>query len=318
MKRIRPRALGPIDYSREAFVRDLWALEGLTSYYEHLLLVRSGLEEPRHAFEAWAKDVKAHRETPGRNVQSLEDASFDAWIRFYRPDENSPNVSESYYRRGALVALALDLSIRRDSGGRRSLDDVVLALWRRWGSKGRPYPEGAWEAEAAKAGGPAVRGFFDRYVRGVETPAFESLFPAAGLLFCEKAEREEGEAAESPGIPIRADFGWRTKAEGGRLVVAEVFDGGAAAAAGVSASDELVALDGVRVDEERLRRVARELSPGREVELHLFRLGRLLAVPLALGSRRAFTYEVVPDASAGERERALYRSWLGADFPLAR
>lgn len=315
VKRIRPRGLGPFDYARETFLRDLWALEGLTSYYEHLLLVRAGLEEPRHAFEAWAKDVKAHRDTPGRLVQSVEDASFDAWIRFYRPDENSPNVSESYYRRGALVALALDLSIRRDSKGRRSLDDVLLALWRRWGSKGKPYPDGAWEAEAAKAGGPAVHDFFDRYVRGVETPPFESLFPSVGLLFREKAEEEEGEATEAGLIPVRADFGWKTKAEGGRLVVAEVHDGGAAAAAGISAADELVALDGARVDEERLRRVARDVPPGRAVSVHVFRLGRLLELSLVLGSRRAFSYEIVPDVSAGEPEKALFRSWLGAAFP---
>ena len=315
VKRIRPRGLGPFDYARETFLRDLWALEGLTSYYEHLLLLRAGLEEPRHAFEAWAKDVKAHRDTPGRRVQSLEDASFDAWIRFYRPDENSPNVSESYYRRGGLVALALDLSLRRDSNGKRSLDDVVLALWRRWGSKGRPYPDGAWEDEAVKAGGPGVREFFDRHVRGVETPPFEELFAAAGLLFREKAEREEGENVEAGAIPLRADFGWKVKSEAGRLVVVEVHDGGAAAAAGVSASDELVALDGTRVDEERLKRIARELPPGQGVSLHLFRLGRLLTLPLVLGSRRAFSYEIVPDASAGAREKALCRSWLGSELP---
>lgn len=316
VKRIRPRGLGPFDYARETYLRDLWALEGLTSYYEHLLLVRAGLEEPKHAFEAWAKDVKAHRDTPGRRVQSLEDASFDAWIRFYRPDENSPNVSESYYRRGGLVALALDLSLRRDSNGKRSLDDVVLALWRRWGSKGSPYPDGAWEAEAARVGGPAVHDFFDRYVRGVETPAFEALFPAAGLLLRERAERGEGENVEAGAIPVRADFGWKTRSEGGRIVVAEVHDGGAAAAAGVSAADELVALDGRRTDEQHLDRVARELLPGQEVRLHLFRLGRLVEVPLVLGSRRAFSYEIVPDASAGARERAFCRSWLGREIPV--
>jgi len=94
-----------------------------------------------------------------------------------------------------------------------------------------------------------------------------------------------------------------------------VHDGGAAAAAGVSASDELVALDGTRVDEERLKRIARELPPGQGVSLHLFRLGRLLTLPLVLGSRRAFSYEIVPDASAGAREKALCRSWLGSELP---
>lgn len=313
VKRIRPRELGPFDYARETYLRDLWALEGLTSYYEHLLLLRAGLAKPKHAFEAWAKDIRAHRETPGRLRQSLEQASFDAWIRFYRPDENSPNVSESYYRRGALVALALDLVLRQETAGRRSLDDVVLGLWRRWGSRGRPYPEGAWENEAMKVGGPQLREFFDRYVRGVETPAFEELLRAAGLLLRDKPERGEGEE-EGPGVaPARADFGWKTKIEGGRVVVTEVYEGGAAAKAGVSARDELVAIGGVRADEERVKGIARDVPPGRALTLHLFRLGRLLSVTVEPGSRHSVASEIVPDPSAGEGERTLLRAWIGAE-----
>ena len=315
VKRIRPEGLGPFDYSRETYVSDLWALEGVTSYYEHVLLVRAGLEEPRHAFEAWAKDVKEHRDTPGHRVQSVEEASFDAWIRFYRPDENSPNVSESYYRRGALVGLALDLTIRAATEGRRSLDDVVLGLWRRWGSRGKPYPGGAWEAAAVEAGGADVKIFFDRYVRGVETPRFEELFPAAGLLFREKPEKEEGNGDEAVGVSERADFGWRTKLEGGRLLVAEVYEGRAAWAAGVSANDELVAIDGVRVGEDQLKRIGRDLPPGTVVPLYVFRLGRLKELPLILGARRASAYEVVPDPEAGTGAKALFRGWLGRAFP---
>lgn len=314
VKRIRPRTLGPFDYARETYLRDLWALEGVTSYYEHLLLVRAGLEEPKHAFEAWAKDLREHLESPGRRVQSAEEASFDAWVRLYRPDENSPNVSESYYRRGALLGLALDLTLRRETRGRRSLDDVVLALWRRWGARDRPYPDGAWEAEATRAGGGVVTAFFDRFVRGVETPPFEELLPAMGLLLREKREEpEEGKAAGD----TRSDLGWKTKAEGGRLVVAEVREGGAAWSCGVSASDEIVAVDGVRADEEQLKRVAREGPPGREVRLHVFRLGRLVELPLVLGARRSGPLEIVPDPAAGEAARSLFTSWMKAAFPTA-
>ena len=317
VKRIRPAGLGPFDYARETYVRDLWALEGVTSYYERLLLVRAGLEEPKHAFEAWARDVKDHRETPGRLVQSVEEASFDAWIRFYRPDENSPNVSESYYRRGALVGLALDLAIRSESDGRRSLDDVLLSLWRRWGSRGKPYPEGAWEAAAVEAGGPGMTALFDRWVRGVESPPFEELLRRLGLVLREKPEHDEGNGGEPAGVGERGDFGWKTKTDGGRLLVSEVYDGRAACAAGVSAGDEVVALDGVRADEEQLKRFARDVSPGRAVRLHLFRLGRLVEVPLVLGARRAVGLEIVPDPAAGAREKSLLAGWLGAPVPAS-
>lgn len=316
VKRIRPAGLGPFDYARETYLRDLWALEGVTSYYEHLLLVRSGLEEPKHAFEAWAKELKEHRETPGRRVQSVEEASFDAWIRFYRPDENSPNVSESYYRRGALVGLALDLAIRGETAGRRSLDDVVLALWRRWGSRGKPYPEGAWEVAAVEAGGPGVTPLFDRWVRGVESPPFEELLPRLGLVLRAKPEREEGDGGEPAGVCEASDFGFKAKSEAGKLVVSEVYEGRAAYGAGISAGDEIVALDGVRADEVQLKRVARDFPPGRTVRLHVFRLGRLVEVPVVLGSRTAAALEIIPDPGAGKPERAAFTDWLRAPYPL--
>ena len=315
VKRIRPARLGPFDYGRESYVRDLWALEGITSYYEHLLLVRAGLEEPKHAFAAWAKDLKEHQETPGRLVQSAEEASFDTWIRFYRPDENSPNVSESYYRRGALVGLGLDLAIRGETGARRSLDDVVLSLWRRWGSRGKPYPEGAWEAAAVEAGGDGVRSLFDRWVRGVESPPFEKLLPRVGLLLRERPE--EGRDGAAGDVADVADLGWKTKSDTGRVVVSEVYEGRAAYAAGVSAGDELVAVDGVRADDEQMKRVVRDFPPGRRVLLHVFRLGRLVEVPVVLGARRPVTGEIAPDPAAGEREKEQFARWLGAPFPAS-
>ena len=310
VKRIRPEPLGPFDYTAETYTHDLWAMEGITSYYEELLLVRAGRIEPKHLFEEMGKRLQAHRETPGARVQSVEAASFDAWIRHYRPDENSPNVAESYYRRGSLVGWALDLTIREASGGRRSLDDVMRGLWRRFGAKGRPYPAGEIERLAASAAGRSLARFFDRYVRGVETPPFERLFPAFGLTHRERPEKDSD--GETPArVPRRADFGWKTKEEAGRLSVAEVYAGRPAYEAGISAGDELVAVSGVRAEADQLKRIERDAAPGTSVDVALFRRKRLLAVSLVLGARRAFTYEIVPAEGAGAAAKRMCRGWLG-------
>jgi len=309
VKRIRPEPLGPFDYTAEAYTHDLWAMEGLTSYYEELLLVRAGLIEPRHLFEEMGKRLKAHRETPGARVQSVEAASFDAWIRHYRPDENSPNVAESYYRRGSLVGWSLDLTIRQATRGRRSLDDVMRGLWRRYGAMDRPYPAGEIERLASAAAGRSLARFFDRFVRGVETPPIERLFPAFGLAHREKPEKEDGETPTR--VPRRADFGWKTKEEAGRLAVAEVYAGRPAYEAGIAAGDELVAVSGVKADAEELKRIERDAAPGARVEVAFFRRKRLQTIPLVLGARRAFTYEILPAEGAGAAARRLYRGWLG-------
>ncbi len=313
VKRIHPAPLGPFDYTKEAYTRDLWAMEGITSYYEGLLLVRAGVTTPEAFFEEMAKRLKAHHDTPGARVQSAEAASFDAWIRHYRPDENSPNVAESYYRRGSLVGWALDLAIRRSSGGRRSLDDVMRRLWRRWGAKARPYPAGEIERLASVVAGRSLVSFFDRFVRGVETPPFERLLPAFGLLLKEKPEAEDGVKPRRP--RVRADFGWKTKDEKGRLAVAEVYAGRAAYEAGINAGDELVAIAGVKADEDGLKRIERDERPGTRVEVTLFRRKRLLTVPVVLGATRAFNYEIVADTSTKARERRLQRRWLGRPLP---
>jgi predicted metalloprotease with PDZ domain len=312
VKRIRPEALGPFDYTKEVHTKDLWAMEGVTSYYEVLLAVRAGLLGPAQGFEQWATSWSGHLETPGRAVQSAEMASFDTWIRFYRPDENSVNVAESYYRRGQLIGLALDLTLRAGTGGRRGLDDVLKLLWRRCAAGGKGYPEGALEEAAARVLGSAAkaRRFFDRFVRGTESPDLARLLPAAGLALRLVPEAEEGVTEESP-VKTRGDFGWKTKTESGRLLVAEVREGGAAMRAGVSAADELVAIDGVRASEDFLRRTTIEHGPGDRVGVTVFRRERLRAFPLVLGGRKAGVWKIEPAKDAPAAAKRLARRWLG-------
>ncbi len=316
VKRIRPAVLGPFDYTREVYTRDLWAMEGLTSYYEALLPVRAGLIAPRHAFEEWSKMLKGHLETPGIRVQSAEESSFDTWIRLYKPDENSSNVSESYYRRGALIGLALDLLIRSETGGKRSLDDVQNWLMARYGAKDAGYPEGGYETAVKEATGCDPHVFFDRYVRGTESPDLSPLLRPHGVELTEKPEKEEGEeSSDEKNIKVKADFGWKTKVENGKLTVTEVLDGRAASCAGIDARDELVSVDGYRASEEQLKRIEREVPAGTPVTIHLFRRDQLIEIPLTLGSRRSYTYEIKPVVSPTPGQAALFESWLGQPFP---
>jgi len=313
VKRIRPESFGPFDYGREVFTKDLWALEGFTSYYEALLLARAGLVTEAQAFEEWMRHWKAHLETPGRKVQSAEMASFDAWIRFYRPDENSPNVSESYYRRGALLGLALDLTLRRTTGGRRGLDDVMRRLFQAYAAKGKGYPPGAVEEASVRVAGarPLIRGFFDRYVRGTGTPDLARLLLAAGLRLREVAEAEEGVTDTLP-PRVRASFGWKTKAEGGRLVVAEVIADGPAERGGVSAGDALVAVDELRATEELVARLEKERNPGSRVDVTVFRRDVLETHRVLLGGRRASVWRIDALADAPADARRLKRRWLAS------
>jgi predicted metalloprotease with PDZ domain len=311
VKRIRPEAFGPFDYGREVHTKDLWALEGFTSYYEVLLLARAGILTQAQAFDEWTAKWKEHLETPGRTVQSAEMASFDAWIRFYRPDENSVNVAESYYRRGALLGLALDLTLRRATGGRRGLDDVFRRLFRTYAAKGRGYPPGAVEEAAARVAGAraGVRGFFDRYVRGTGTPDLARLLRAAGLRMREVPEAEEG-VTDAMRPRLHAHFGWKTKSENGRLVVAEVLAGGPAQRGGVNAGDVLVAVEGLRASEESVARFEKERKPDTTALVTIFRRDLLEMHRVRLGERRAsvFRIDALPGARAGARR--LKNRWL--------
>lgn len=323
VKRIHPAVLGPFDYTREVYTRDLWAMEGVTSYYEGVQLVRAGLIQPKHLFESWAKEIKSHRENPGSAVESAELSSFDAWIRFYKPDENSPNVSESYYRRGALIGLALDLMIRKESAGRRSLDDVLVSLYREYGARDVGYPEGAYEGTVAKTLGDRAeeaRRFFDQYVRAASTPPFESILTSAGLVMTEKGEKDEDDKesddkSKDPPVKNRSEFGWKTKTENGRLVVSEVYAGRPAYAAGISAADEIVALDQVKADDDQIKRIERDVPSGTSINISFFRRGRLMELPLSLGIHRVFTYQIKPDEHASPEARAFFVSWLKQPFP---
>jgi len=292
VKRLRPEEFASVDYSRENYTRLLWFFEGFTSYYDELLLLRAGLIDLDRYLRLLARTVNQVKATPGRRVQTLAEASFDAWVKFYRSDENTPNATVSYYQKGALVALALDLSLRRHGA---SLDQVMCWLWLRSG--GGPITEADIAQALEAVGGRSFDAELAAWVHGHEDPPLAELLATLGVT----TQTERAGFAASLGLRL-------TEGPVSGVQVGAVLDGAAAAAAGVSAGDEILAVDGWRV--RRLDDALAWIDPLRPFELLLVRgqrLRTLRVVPQpasALGLGIAFQAQAKPGRSEAARRRA--------------
>jgi predicted metalloprotease with PDZ domain len=242
-------------------------------------------------------------------VQSLEQSSFDAWVKFYRPDENAANTSISYYLKGSLVCLLLDMAIRRHSDGARSLDDLLRELYGRYPISGPGIPEdggvlAALEAVAGAQGG-FFRAFFARHIAGTDELDYAAALAAAGLEL-RWGHRQPGADGGAP-----AWLGLKLRRQGERTLVASARADSPAYAAGVYADDELLALDGWRVDEDRLNARLAERAPGDSVRLSLFRGDALIEVPVVLGAAPYDSLSIAPVEAPDDQQRRIYREWLG-------
>ncbi|HEX8177638.1 MAG TPA: PDZ domain-containing protein [Pyrinomonadaceae bacterium] len=305
VKRIRPDALGPFDYTQENYTRLLWVAEGITSYYENIILVRAGLISGEDYLNDLATAIRDLQNTPGRFEQSLEESSFDAWIKYYRPDENSVNSQVSYYDKGAIVGAMLDLEIRRASKDAHSLDDVMRALYEEFYKRERNYTPEDFQSLAERMAGAKLDSFFARYVRGREEIDFNSILNHAGLYL------DNNGASTGRVAPERAYFGATLFMEGNRLTVRNVRAGTPAYDQGINAGDEIVALDGMRINLESFDARLAEKKPGDRVTLTLFRKDDLRTVEVRLGGRAVAPYRIMPVPNPTEAQRQSYRKWLG-------
>jgi predicted metalloprotease with PDZ domain len=335
-KRIRPAALGPFDYTRENYTRELWVVEGITTYYTDLLLRRAGLIPVERFLGKVAEMISRLQTLPGRAVQSLADASFDAWIKFYRPDSNTPNATISYYQKGALVAMLLDLRIRQATENARSMDDLMRLLWERYGSVDQGFPEGAVEALAAEVAGTDLRPFFDHALRSTGELDYAGLLAFAGAELVPPRPpgapmagmgpmgpgpvRFAGPAGATlpvpPPGPWESHTGLTLRGGAGRIEVVNVLTGSAAWQAGVNAGDELVALDGFRVmAPEWLNARLLERQQGSLAALTVFRRDELitLQLPVVLGPPPRWFLRPAPNATP--QQQAVLQHWLRTVVP---
>ncbi len=299
VKRIKPAAFVPYDLSRENYTRLLWAFEGFTSYYDDLLLVRSGRIAEADYLTLLGKTISQVHKGSGRTRQSVAQSSFEAWTKYYRQDENSPNAIVSYYTKGALVALLLDLRLRADSHGARSLDDLMRALWLRHGRTGVGVAEDGIFALAAEIGGAAVGGWLRELVEGTGELPLAAWLKRVGVGLQWEA------ASAAPAIGVR------TVAEGDQLKLANVYDGGPAQTAGLSAGDVLVALDGLKVSAAGFDKLMARRMAGDRAEIHVFRRDELMCFEVELQAPPADTAKPELDADASPAAVALRTGWLG-------
>lgn len=318
VKRITPEAFRPYDLQRELYTRLLWAFEGITSYYDSLALVRSGLIAPDSYLELVGQTITRLLRSGGRLRQTLEESSFDAWIKFYKPDENTPNAVVSYYTKGALVALALDLTIRRDTRGTRSLDDVMRALWERHGKPRIGVPEDGVERLAHEISGLDLRRFFDRALRSTDELALDELLSHFGIrstLRPAESEKDKGgkpAAKPSHALEERPVLGVRLGESGPEAALAHVLDGGAAQTAGLAAGDVIVAVDGIRATRANLETLIGTFAIGAAIRLHAFRHDELMEFAVTLKSPPADTCVLALRDDVDDATRARRSAWLQA------
>jgi predicted metalloprotease with PDZ domain len=306
VKRLRPAELDDFDYEREVYTRSLWQVEGVTSYYDDLLVHRAGLSSRSDYLRQLSKQIETLETTPGRHVQALGDASFDTWIKYYRRDENFLNSAISYYTKGAVVSFLLDARIRAATGGEHSLDDVLRRAYRQF-SGPRGYRPEELEALAGSVAGVDLAPWFAAALDSTAELDYREALEWFGLCF--------GEAETGPSAPASAEnhawLGIAVETQSCRMLVAEVRRGTPAHEAGVNVGDEILAIGDYRVPPDGLRERLKQYRPGEAETLLVARRERLLRLAVSFGEAPRPRFRLQPTADATADQRRHLDGWLG-------
>jgi predicted metalloprotease with PDZ domain len=299
VKRIRPQSLEPIDYSRENYTRALWFSEGVTSTVADLAMVKSGLFTSSDFLQHLAQGITVLQARPAHLTQSVEESSLDAWLEKY-PDYRAVDRSISYYNKGELVGMLLDLQMREDSHARYSLRDLFQALNRDYAKQGKFFPDSdGVRDEAQKLTGTDLHSFFDQYVAGTAELPYERLFTTVGLSL-----KQENRMAADPGFSAARNFS-------GPLMIEEVY-GDQARNAGFREGDEVVSVDGSAPGRAFDRQFANS-KPGQKVRIGISSRGVRKDVDLTLGERAVNIYVLEESPQATTEQLARRKAWLASE-----
>ncbi len=319
VERIRPEILKQADLSREVHTELLWAFEGITSYYDDLALVRSGCIESSSYLDLMAQTVTRVMRGSGRLKQSLAESSFDAWTRFYKQDENAPNAIVSYYAKGSLVAFGLDMLLRDATNDVSSLDQLMRILWQRYGKPDIGVPEDGLEQLASELAGCDLSDFFSQTVHDTVDLPLADWFASLGIgyrLRPEKNQEDWGGYCDQPAeAEARLVIGARYKQRGDMLELTHVLDAGAAQAAGLSAGDRLVAINGLQVSSGNLDSLIAQSDQGAGITVYAFRRDELMSFQLLPKVAPSDTCELwlLPDDECTEQQLLRRHQWLASD-----
>jgi predicted metalloprotease with PDZ domain len=315
VKRLRPVELGPFDYENEVYTHNLWIAEGFTDYYTGLNVRRAGLATTAEYLgagtttELWNGSlsflVNSLQNTPGRLTQPLASASYDAWIKLYRPDENSINTAISYYTKGGVIAWLLDARIRRATDGRKSLDDAMRLAWSRY-SGIRGYTAQEFIAAMSETAGEGLTSWFHKALETTEELDYSEAMDWFGLEF------KKADPPKADNRP-KAWTGFQTRTVDGHVSISAIPRGTPAAQSGLAVDDEVLAVDDWRVFPEGWAQRLEQYAPRDTVEVLVSRRDHILRVPLTLGEEPGFKWQVQLNAKATPQQKQHLTAWLGAE-----
>jgi predicted metalloprotease with PDZ domain len=301
VKQLRPKAFAPYDFSRENYSEELWISEGTTSYFDDLINLRAGFSTADQYLGIVAHMITADRSRHGNTIQTLAEASYDAWIKFWRRRPNARNAETDYYGKGQHVSLLLDLTIRHRSGGASSLDDVLRAMYRQYPlTKG--FTNGEFIAMCEKFAGSSLKDFFSRYLYGTTPLDWEGILSYAGLLVNTK------EPAAKNGIGIT------THDSGDKTRVTAVLPDSPSERSGMELNDEIVALNGYRIRSAELSDRIASMRAGEKVELTVFRNDKLKTITAVIESIPTHGYIVRKSPESTPLQKSILKQWLGETF----
>ncbi|MBF0803205.1 M61 family metallopeptidase [Neisseria sp. WF04] len=306
VKSIKPAAFLPYRLDSESYTEQLWAFEGITSYYDDLFLVRSGVIAPEAYLKLLAQTITRVQQGKGRLKQTLAQSSFTAWNKFYKPDENSPNAIVSYYQKGALAALCLDLQIRSKSAGKHSLDTVMQTLYRNWCENGKGIKERQWQVYCQEITGLDLGSFFQTALYSTGNLPLQNSLETAGVkLQWQAAPRSRGGglgAGAETALPA-GDLGARFKQNAHGITLTHVFNGGSAEQAALCPKDTIIAVNGFACT--AFEQQWPQFEIGETLHIHYFRHGVLHETDLTVQAAEADT------AVLEITDRYLLKQWLG-------
>ncbi len=300
VKRIRPAGLTPYRYEEENYTRQLWWFEGGTSYFDWRILRLAGLCTVEEYLEHLGDELARLEDTPGRAAQAASEASFDAWIKLYRADENTINSTVSYYLKGEIVCALLDVELRVRTKGERGLDHVLAELWRAFGREGRPVPEDGLFEVFDRVAGVSMTDVLAPWVDGRDELPVDTVLAKMGLEVRRDSNGRRG----------RGSLGVRLRTTEGRAVIASVLRGRAAQRAGIDAGDEIVAIGGRRVESGKIEPALNGNGPGSTLEFVVSRDGAMRTMQVTLDTPVQDRIKIGLAEGATPAQRTLLQAWL--------
>jgi predicted metalloprotease with PDZ domain len=301
VKQMRPKGITPYDYTKENYTEELWIAEGGTSYYDGLMLCRTSRMSTEDIFKEITKAVEEDRRRPGNLIQSLAESSFDAWIKFWKGNQQSYNAQSDYYKKGADVSLILDLEIRHRSENLHSLDDVYRTMFERF-PLGTGYTNDDFKKICEELCGGSFDEVFSNYVYGVKPLEWEKYLSYAGL----QLKSDDSIVTPVVGIAL-SNFD-------DKVFISGILAGSSAERAGLSAEDEIIAIDGIKADYKIIEKRLKELKKGEKVRLTVFKNDKLKEISLALQDRNVRKYSIEKTSSPAEMQKSIFEKWLGVKW----